>query len=589
MSDPNLEEESLISQDDIDKLLDSSSIEEAEEKLETGDDDTPDLDELGELSQDDIDNLLTGNSLDTSTGESGDESSDDEMGELSQDDIDSLMGGNTDMETGNDQDMELISQGDIDQLMNSSAEDSAPGDSGDMDDEDDADDTDELISMDDVQDLMDEDEIIPQKVSSEGDTTNEASEPEPPSEVAVSDDYVIDEAEALDVSQCLITQETLDELIRNAPLPEDEPDPGMPDSDPEPEEPMADMDSEDFTPDPVVLDEDSEAEPISLEEQEPKGQGEDDLGLDASSDELEDMLNTDLDDTEFDMGSPDSDDVTQEDIDALLQESDEDEDEDLMDDEDDILISQDDIDTLLMSADQEDEDLLGDLMGDEMDASLDDDFDDEDILDGDGEEYAGHGGDQVVLEGGDDAGAEEGDSKSSGKSWKSLYKSKLVIATASAILVLGICVPSVYFLFFSQEKVQIPEKMPVPVVMEELGRDIEVASIDINASAVPDFKKSGNIILTNFVVLASDLSKDMAYVTADISIDYSDQRAYYEINDNLSFYRDLIYESIQKNLVWEKRNEVTEADLIWGIETTLKKVLPSDYIEKVSFKSFKAS
>ncbi|MCP4718323.1 MAG: hypothetical protein GY860_02605, partial [Desulfobacteraceae bacterium] len=417
--------------------------------------------------------------------------------------------------------------------------------------------------------------------------TNEASEPEPPSEVAVSDDYVIDEAEALDVSQCLITQETLDELIQNAPLPEDEQDSGMPDSDPEPEEPMADIDSEDFTPDPVVLDEDPEAEPISLDEQGAKELGEDDLGLDASSDELEDMLNTDLEDTEFDMGSLDSDDVTQEDIDALLQESDED--EDILDDEDDILISQDDIDTLLMSADQEDEDLLGDLMGDEMDASLDGDFDDEDILDGDQEEYAGHGGDQVVLEGGDDAGAEEGDSRSSDKRWKNLYKSKLVIATASAILVLGICVPSVYFLFFSQEKVQIPEKMPVPVVMEELGRDIEVASIDINASAVPDFKKSGNIILTNFVVLASDLSKDMAYVTADISIDYSDQRAYYEINDNLSFYRDLIYESIQKNLVWEKRNEVTEADLIWGIETTLKKVLPLDYIEKVSFKSFKAS
>jgi len=144
-------------------------------------------------------------------------------------------------------------------------------------------------------------------------------------------------------------------------------------------------------------------------------------------------------------------------------------------------------------------------------------------------------------------------------------------------------------LFFSQDAAQLSELKPVPVAMEESGRDIEVAIVDINTEAVRVLKKSGNIVLADFVILSSDLSTDMAYVTADISIDYSDQRAYHEINDNISFYRDLIYESIQKNLVWEKRNEVTEDDLIWGIESTLKKVLPADYIEKVSFKSFKAS
>jgi len=330
--------------------------------------------------------------------------------------------------------------------------------------------------------------------------------------------------------------------------------------------------------DPVDLDEEIEFKPVSLEDQ-----GEDDLESDAPSDELEDLLNTDIDDTEIDLGSPDEDDVTQDDIDALLQASDED--EEFMADEEDILISQDDIDTLLMAADQEDEDLLGDLMGDDMD----DNFDDEDILDSDDEVDDGSGGDQVVLAGGDDDWTDEVGTGSSAKPRKKWVKSKLVIATATAILVLGISVPIVYFLFFSHTPVQIPEKISVPMVMEEPGREIEVASVDINVSAAMDLKKSGNIILTDFVVLASDLSKDMAYVTADISIDYSDQRAYHEINDNLSFYRDLIYESIQKNLIGEKGNEVTEADLIWGIETSLKKVFPSNYIEKVRFKSFKAS
>lgn len=517
MSDPSLEEESLISQDDIDALLDSSSIEEAEETLENGKDNDPDLDELGELSQDDIDTLLNGSSLDDSIGEPRVDASGDEMGELSQDDIDSLMGGNdlaAEEDAGDDMDMELISQNDIDQLMTPSAEE--PG-------------------------------------------SNEISETE-----MVSDDFVIDEADGLDVAACLITQETLDELIRNVPEPEPE---------------------DEDVPGPVVLDSD----PVALEKIESQSvpldeQGGDDLEFTASSDELEGLLNTDINDTGINLGNPDGDDVTQDDIDALLQESDED--EDFMGDEEDILISQDDIDTLLMAADQEDEDLLGDLMGDDMGVNMDDNFDDEDILDSDEEDDAGYGGDQVVLAGGED---DLPDEDGSGKPWKNRVKSKLVIATASAILVLGISVPIVYFLFFSQAPVRIPEKISVPMVMEEPGRNIEVASVDINVNAATDLKKSGNIILTDFVVLASDLSKDMAYVTADISIDYSDQRAYHEINDNLSFYRDLIYESIQKNLLGEKRNEVTEADLIWGIETSLKKVLPLDYIEKVSFKSFKAS
>jgi len=510
MSDPNVEEESLISQDDIDKLLDSSSIEETEEQLETGE-------EAGELSQADIDALMGGN--DPVAAEDDAEEEEEEAGELSQADIDALMGGNDPVDE------------------EPPPEDSDSDDSGDIDEEDsdEEDSDDELISMEDVQTLMDEEKT---------------DDPAPTDEtVEVSDDYVIDAAEALDVSQCLITQETLDKLIKDT-------------SGDVPEPVVEDADS-------VELGKDLESEPVSPGEEESDEQGGNEIDLEASPDELDDLLNTDLDDTELDLGTADSDDVTQEDIDALLQESDED--EDYLEDEDDILISQDDIDTLLMAADQEDEDLLGDLMGDDLDDSLDDDFDDEDILDHDVEDVAGAGGEQVVLE-----EMEEDESTSSAKSRKKWYKSRIVIATASAMLVLGICVPTVYFLFFAQnDMAQLPESRPVQVTMETSGqgRDIEVASVDINTSPVAGVKKSGNIILADFVILSSDLSRD----------------TYHEINDNLSFYRDLIYESIQKNLVWEKRNEVTEEDLIWGIESTLKKVLPADYIEKVSFKSFKAS
>ena len=104
-----------------------------------------------------------------------------------------------------------------------------------------------------------------------------------------------------------------------------------------------------------------------------------------------------------------------------------------------------------------------------------------------------------------------------------------------------------------------------------------------------NIRQSGNITLDGFVILASDTSKDMAYITADVSIDYSDQRAYHEIQNNLSFYRGLIYDSINKSLASGKRDEITEADIIWIVETNLKKILPGNYISRVSFKSFKAS
>ncbi|MCG8635337.1 MAG: hypothetical protein MI863_16010 [Desulfobacterales bacterium] len=657
MADPTLEEESLISQDDIDKLLDASSIEEAEEQIDAGDADDAagdgGLDDIGELSQDDIDNLLSGSALDGDDSQEdipddnsdidtggelsqddidslmgGNDAEEDDGGELSQDDIDSLMGGgdpeeddggelsqddidslmgggvDTDEESDDEDDMELISQDDIDRLMNPAEDESA----SEPDDDDD-----ELISMDDIQGIMEEDDgeggepdpdlydadsledsdLSPpeedqgtQEITGEIDDGPDddgvpAADDRPGEDQGMDDplDEVIDTSDALEVNDCLITQETMDELIRNAPDPEaageDDDLASLNLDDPEPEDSSAG--------DPVALDDDDGPDTVDLDE-------DTDLGLDESlTDGLTDDLDNILDDEETDLnldleGEVDGD-VTQEDIDALLQESD---DDDFLDDDDDILISQDDIDTLLMAADQEDEDVLGDLLGEESDSGMDDDFDAEDIMESVGmdEDEA----DQVVLEGADEP--EEGD-RPEGPSKldkvKGLLKSKLVLASVSAILVLGISVPAAYFLFFSSKPAPLPERESVPMAALDEGRDIEVASVTIEEEQLPAIKQSGTIVLTDFVILASDLSKEMTYVYADISIDYSDQRAYHEISNNLSFYRDLIYESIQTNLVSEKRNEVTESDLIWGVETSLKKVLPPHYIEGISFKTFRTS
>nr|NJM03805.1 hypothetical protein [Desulfobacula sp.] len=102
-------------------------------------------------------------------------------------------------------------------------------------------------------------------------------------------------------------------------------------------------------------------------------------------------------------------------------------------------------------------------------------------------------------------------------------------------------------------------------------------------------KSPGNMVLKDFVILAPDISKNMTYITAEISIDYEDQKVFQEIQNNLSYYRDLIYGAIGKSLVAEKQENITEEEILSGIETLLKKALPGNSISRVSFISFKIS
>jgi len=318
---------------------------------------------------------------------------------------------------------------------------------------------------------------------------------------------------------------------------------------------------------------------------------------DEAVDDTEDFLKPESDVTVLDFDEDEDGRVDQEDIDSLLQESDDEEEDE---EDDDILISQDDIDTLLMAADQEDEDVLGDLMDEDSDDLMgDEDFDediDEDILEsessdedeGEDEDDYEYDDDQVVLEGdGEDQAVKPEKKKIKTKSqW---YKSKLVIACASALIVMGITIPLTYFVFIKGDSSQQGVQEPIARPVVEVGREIEIETVDINVTKQPDISRPGNMVLKDFIILASDLSKDMAYITADLSIDYSDQKAYHEIQDNLSFYRDLIYDSINKSIASGKMDYITEEDILGEVEASLKKVLPGHYIARISFKSFKAS
>jgi pilus assembly protein FimV len=523
MSDPNLkdEEDDLISQDDIDKLLDISSEE----------------NDSDELSQDDIDSLLN---------ESGPDAGEDDAEELSQDDIDRMMAGNAldEDDTPQDEDSEL-SQDDISQFMNNSQNSDSGDDGGD----------DELISLKDIQDVMSEH-------TQGNDTTNSESEPEQMPEAESNQDDVaeqtvedaivddapvteapgqgedpfdepIDESQATDVADCMITQESMDALIEASIAAPDVPET-----------------------------EDGDNQEKNL------------------SDPINRMSTKDV--SGADDAQENEDDVTQEDIDALLQQSDEK--DELLDEDEDILISQDDINTLLMATDQEDEDLLGDIEREDDASDLENQPDDTpDDLESESS--------QVVLEDAEisdkkDSSPTKSDKK--GGKIKAFLKSKVILAAASVLLFMGISVPLIYFLFFSSKPLPLPERRIASLTEIDLIRDVQ-DNVSADKPVLPPSRKSGTILLTDFTILASDQSRTMTYVSADISIDYSDQKAYDEINNNLAFYRDLIYEAIQTRLVSENNNEVTEANLLWGVETSLKKVLPPQYIDKISFKSFKTT
>ena len=474
MSDPMIEEDSLISQDDIDKLMESSSIEEAEDKFAKDEDP---VDELGELSQDDIDQLMNSN---TASEEKVLPALDD------------------------DEDFEELSEEDIKALMGSQ-------------------------------------DPTPEKENGKK-----------------QEDFVINESEALGVADCLISQGTIDGLIKNFntnPVS----DPAILDEDPLPALKSNDM------PDPDTFK----------------------MPLDAVSNDTEDFLKPESDADVLELND-DREDVTQEDIDALLTESDDEEET-----EDDVLISQDDIDTLLTAADQEDEDVLGDLMDTSSDINLDEYGSDEDILekgasDEEEEEIENEeeNEDQVVLQGDDEVAVKpKKKKKKAGVPW---YKKKLVLASFSLLVTLGITVPITYFFFFSggqkpPEIVSVPEK---PVVSPQ--REAEIQTVEAPVKQPMENKKPGNMILKGFVILTPDISKGMTYVTADVSIDYADQKAFQEIQNNLSYFRDLIYDSIRKSLV-EKREKITEAEILSLVETTLKKVLPGNSINRVGFISFKIS
>ena len=131
----------------------------------------------------------------------------------------------------------------------------------------------------------------------------------------------------------------------------------------------------------------------------------------------------------------------------------------------------------------------------------------------------------------------------------------------------------------------------------ELIEEPVIESIEVNADKpskskvfrpMPKDTILQPLVMKNFVILAPETIEGLAYIEADIKIDYSTNNAYYEIKENMPFFRDVVYLAIQKALASTKGDKITESDLLVIVKKALQKAMPEGSIKNVGFNSFKA-
>lgn len=266
--------------------------------------------------------------------------------------------------------------------------------------------------------------------------------------------------------------------------------------------------------------------------------------------------------------------ISQEDIDSLLNDvgSSEDTDEEQ-------LVTQDDIESLLANDDvaekpeavvdtgeklvsQEDIDKL-------LNADIDDDVEEsEDAI----EAVV----DQVILEKSDDDQAEEG--KKDLKKW---LTNKIVIGCTVAALVL--IVAGVGFVVFSGSS----DTEIVEIDVVEEAQDEVVVSLDEETPEIQDLTEDVFVIveLKDFVVPAPLAMKDISYISLDLSLEIVDVTSD-PIKGYEPFFRNIIYEVLNRALELQSESRVIEADLVRMIKKALNDALSEGSINKVSFVEF---
>lgn len=618
---PDSNDDTLFSQDDIDKLLNAETIEEAEQSIANGDEDidklagsADDEDIIGELSQDDIDRLLNA-SLSDDSDEPEDKPAAPESSKITiNDDLDTIaepteiasLKAESEYNEEDDEDDDLgeLSQDDIEKLLNSSSEIDSPSNidfpSG-LDKTEPASDTQEaekasadssenradsedaafdLISQDDIDKLMATEDIeLPESDSIEPDISLDNT-------VVLDQDSaeeLLDPSEAWSIKDCFITQDTIDQLINKATQDDD-----LLNSD------ALESEAQSQEDDPFKVN-------LSEDESEPE------FNLDTS----DDISGSDLDDLFKDAdGDMDAllNDISQDDIDGFLKDSDEltsdasltsdggGSEQNIVssesDNEDGVrnVISQDDIDALLAGTDEEDEDILADMEMDEdlksssvpvqnVESPLPEDDDAQVIL-----EEADESSTTTLADGTVRQLAELVDVDEK-KPVKKRFMLKVITIFLIVLTLMAGSVAGVYFMFFKEKVDNLLTSSQKAATLEnrEEGKT-EVPDMNIQESQE---LTPGTMTLENFMVVTPNRQDGITYISVDIAIDYSHSTVFDAINSRLPYYRGVIYNAIDTALKSDKGDKLTESELLEIVQNALKESLLNMKITKVSFINFK--
>ncbi|MBF0234180.1 MAG: hypothetical protein HQK65_14250, partial [Desulfamplus sp.] len=398
-----------------------------------------------------------------------------------------------------------------------------------------------------------------------------------------SSETVIDPSEAWSVQDCLITQDTIDDLLS-----------------------ASDQDIDINTQDADILEDELFKVEDELFKEQPEAEAPDPFQVDLSADDPDpefsldgddDIINNDLDNLLSDSPEDMDDllnDISQDDIDGFLSESDdkfkESSSAGSSDDESTRnIISQDDIDALLAGTDEEDEDILADMEMDEdlksvsapvgnVESPLPEDDEAQVILE-DSDASATTLADGTVRQLEDLIDDEEK------KPGKRRFLIKFIAFMLLFLILMAGCVAGAYFFFF-KEKVDQLVPFTQPVVKTQEGENVETAVQDMNIQESQELTP-GTIVMEAFMVLTPDRTDGITYVSVDISIDYSYSKVFDAINARLPYYRGVIYDAIENALKSDKGNKLTESELLEIVKDAFNRALLEIKVDKITFTNFK--
>lgn len=269
--------------------------------------------------------------------------------------------------------------------------------------------------------------------------------------------------------------------------------------------------------------------------------------------------------------------ISQDDIDNLLKDAGSDDAE-----EEEKLVSQEEIDNLLTVDETKETVTVSSETGENivsqddidklLNADIDDDFDD----DSDDDAFNAVS-DQVILEKGEEE-TQDGDKKG-GRKW---FTPK-VLAAVSAVLVL-IAVAGFGVTFFSGE----PEKEIVETeVVDDASEEYADAGLEEEIEEAESFADTAfvTVELKDFVVPAPLSMKDISYISLDLTLEIVDVSSD-PIKGYEPFFRNIIYEVLNKALELQSESRIIEADLIRMIKNALNDALSEGAVDTVSFTEF---